>query len=79
MNQVRGIGQPSGQRPLLGIGRVIHQRLRPVPHRLDVPTWFLLLPLRSLRAAPEATLRRNRRGWVSFHDADHGDGRADCL
>lgn len=74
-----GIGQPSGQRPLLAIGRVIHQRLRPAPHRLDVPTWFLLLPLRSLRAQPEALLRRNRAGWVSFHDADHGDGRADCL
>ncbi|MDT7834046.1 DUF1365 domain-containing protein [Aquabacterium sp. OR-4] len=63
----------------MAIGRVLHQRLRPAPHRLNVPTWFLLLPLRSLRAAPDATLRRNRAGWVSFHDADHGDGRADCL
>ena len=63
----------------LGIGRVRHQRLRPVAHGFDYPTWFLLLPLRSLRAQPDATLRRNRRGWVSFHDADHGDGRGDCL
>ena len=65
--------------PLLGLGRVRHQRLRPVPHQFDYPTWFLLLPLRSLRAQPVAVLNRNRRGWVSFHDADHGDGRNDCL
>ncbi len=73
------LARPVGQRAQLAIGRVIHQRLRPAPHRLDVATWFLLLPLRSLRTQPDATLRRNRAGWVSFHDADHGDGRADCL
>ena len=65
--------------PQLGIGRVRHLRLRPVRHQFDYPTWFLLLPLRRLREQPVATLRRNRRGWVSFHDADHGDGRGDCL
>ena len=70
---------PTLARPQLGMGRVRHQRLRPVVHGFDYPTWFLLLPLRSLRARPDATLRRNRRGWVSFHDADHGDGRSDCL
>ncbi len=64
----------------LGIGRVRHQRLRPVGHGFDYPTWFLMLPMRALRARPNAALRRNRRGgWVSFHDADHGDGRSDCL
>lgn len=63
----------------LGIGRVRHQRLRPVGHGFDYPTWFLMLPMRSLRAHPCPTLRRNRRGWVTFHDADHGDGRADSL
>ena len=63
----------------LGIGRVRHQRLRPVGHGFDYPTWFLLLPMRTLRRHPNPSLRRNRRGWVSFHDADHGDGRADCL
>ena len=63
----------------LGIGRVRHQRLRPTPHAFDYPTWFLLLPLRSLRERPNPALRRNRFGWASFHDADHGDGRADCL
>ena len=63
----------------LGIGRVRHQRLRPVGHSFDYPTWFLLLPMRQLRLQPNPSLRRNRGGWVSFHDADHGDGRADCL
>ena len=66
-------------RPQLGIGRVRHQRLRPTPHAFDYPTWFLLLPLRSLRAQADPLLHRNRAGWVSFHDADHGDGRSDCL
>lgn len=66
-------------RAQLGIGQVRHQRLRPTPHQFAYPTWFLLLPLRHLRAHPDDTLRRNRGGWVSFCDADHGDGRADCL
>jgi DUF1365 family protein len=63
----------------LGIGQVRHQRLRPAPHGFVYPTWFLLLPLRSLRRQPAPLLNRNRFGWASFHDADHGDGRADCL
>ena len=63
----------------LGIGRVRHLRLRPVVHGFDYPTWFLMLPLRQLRRTPDPLLRRNRWGWVSFHDADHGDGGADCL
>ncbi|OYV00516.1 MAG: DUF1365 domain-containing protein, partial [Burkholderiales bacterium PBB5] len=65
--------------PLLGLGRVRHLRLRPARHGFDYPTWFLLLPMRSLRAQPCPTLHRNARAWVSFHDADHGDGRADSL
>jgi len=65
--------------PLLGTGQVRHLRLRPARHGFVYPTWFLLLPLRSLRAQPAPALRRNRWGWASFHDADHGDGRTDCL
>jgi DUF1365 family protein len=38
-----------------------------------------MLPLRSLRRQPCPALHRNARGWVSFHDRDHGDGRDDCL
>ena len=63
----------------LGIGRVRHARLRPVPHRFDYPTYFLMLPMRRLREAPDAALARNRFGLIAFHDADHGDGRADSL
>ena len=63
----------------LGHGVVRHRRLRPRVHAFEYPTYFLMLPLRSLRDAPHPALRRNRLGWLSFHDADHGDGRADVL
>ena len=65
--------------PLLGRGEVRHARLRPVVHRFAYPTYFLLLPMRSLRARPCAALARNRFGLVSFHDSDHGDGGTDSL
>jgi len=65
--------------PLLGMGMVRHRRLRPAEHAFEYPTYFLLLPLRALRTAPDAALARNRRGLLSFHDRDHGDGRADAL
>ncbi len=64
---------------LIGIGEVRHRRLRPRNHAFAYPTYFLMLPMRALRAAPEAALRRNARGLLSFHDADHGDGRVDAL
>ena len=57
----------------LGEGEVRHTRLRPVRHAFAYPTWFLMLPLRSLN--PEGPLAINRRALVSFHDVDHGDGR----
>jgi DUF1365 family protein len=66
-------------RPLLGSGRVQHARLRPAAHRFGYRSYVVLLPLRSLRAAPAPLLRRNRFGLISFHDRDHGDGRTDCL
>jgi DUF1365 family protein len=65
--------------PMLGTGIVRHQRLRPVAHAFAYPTYFMFLPLRSLRAAPAAALKRNRFGLLSFHDRDHGDGSADAL
>ena len=65
--------------PLLGIGSVRHRRLRPAEHAFAYPTYFLLLPMRALRAAPAKALPRNRFGLLSFHDRDHGDGRADAL
>jgi DUF1365 family protein len=67
------------KQPLLGIGEVRHTRLRPSRHAFAYRTYFLLLPMRSLRERPAAALARNRFGLVGFHDADHGDGRADSL
>jgi uncharacterized protein len=64
---------------LLATGTVRHLRLRPARHGFDYRTYFLLLPLRRLRAQPDAALARNRFGLIAFHDRDHGDGRADCL
>ena len=66
-------------RAQLAIGNVRHMRLRPTAHSFDYPSYFLLLPLRSLRTQPDAALARNRWGLLAFHDRDHGDGRADCL
>jgi DUF1365 family protein len=64
---------------MLGIGVVHHARLRPVRHAFSYPTYFLMLPMRTLRAKPCAQLARNRFGAISFFDRDHGDGRADSL
>jgi hypothetical protein len=66
-------------RALIGFGRVWHRRLRPAPNAFDYPSYFLMLPMRALRAQPDANLRRNRFGALSFHDRDHGDGRDDAL
>lgn len=66
-------------RPLIGMGHVWHRRLRPVEHAFVYPSYFLLLPLRSLRRQPSAVLHRNRRGLISFYDADHGEGSEDAL
>lgn len=66
-------------RPFIGFGTVRHTRLRPVRHAFAYPTYFFMLPLRSLRERGDPVLRRNRFGLVSFFDADHGDGRGDAL
>jgi hypothetical protein len=66
-------------RSLLATGVVRHLRLKPALHAFDYRTYFLLLPLRALRATPDAALARNRFGLIAFHDHDHGDGRGDCL
>lgn len=66
-------------RALLGLGEVRHERLRPIRNQFVYPTYFLMLPMRSLRAAPDPVLPRNRFGLVSFFDKDHGDGRSDSL
>jgi len=67
------------QQALLGMGRVRHTRLRPARHHFSYASYFLMLPMRRLREQPCAALHRNGFGWLSFHDADHGDGGPDCL
>ncbi|MDI9330640.1 MAG: DUF1365 domain-containing protein [Alphaproteobacteria bacterium] len=59
----------------LGLGEVRHTRLRPVRHAFVHPTWFLMLPMRKLSSQGDMGVAINRRAWVAFHDADHGDGR----
>jgi DUF1365 family protein len=64
---------------MLGTGEVRHKRLRPHQHAFAYPTYFLMLPMRALAAQANAALARNRRGLMSFHDQDHGDGGPDAL
>jgi DUF1365 family protein len=63
--------------PHIGFGHVWHTRLRPRRHRFIIPTFFLLLPMRTLheRPAQAGVLALNRPGLLAFRDADHGDGR----
>ena len=73
--------------PLIGFGEVRHARLRPAQNSFVYPTYFLMLPLRSMRDGmssirrsgkpPTSTslLACNRPAALSFFDADHGDGR----
>jgi len=65
--------------PLLARGVVLHRRLRPRENAFRYATRFLMLPMRTLPASGVPGLPRNRFGLFAFHDADHGDGRADAL
>ncbi len=64
---------------MMGFGCVRHTRLRPARNAFSYPTYFLMLPMRSLRCNGDGALARNRFAPISFHDADHGDGRANAL
>lgn len=61
------------------MGQVFHRRLRPREHAFAYASYFLWLPMRSLRRQPCAALNRNGRGWLSFRDSDHGEGGSDAL
>ena len=63
----------------LGTGQVFHRRLRPREHAFAYPSYFLWLPMRALRGEACTALNRNGRGWLSFHDSDHGDAGTDAL
>lgn len=62
--------------PMLGFGQVRHTRVRPARNAFVYPTYFLMLPMRSLAQHGSRALAYNRTGWLSFFDRDHGDGRA---
>jgi DUF1365 family protein len=64
---------PQQARPLMGFGEVRHTRLRPARNAFVYPTYFLMLPMRTLRARGSDQLALNRRAALSFFD--HGDGR----
>lgn len=67
----------TGAVPLIAFGHVRHTRLRPRSHRFVYPTFFLMLPMRTLQRTPQiaGALAVNRPGLLSFRDIDHGDGR----
>lgn len=67
------------QRAQIGFGVVRHARLRPTRHAFSYGSYFWLLPMRALARAPQEAVHRNRAGWLSFHDADHGEGGPDAL
>ena len=62
--------------PMIGFGQVRHTRLRPKHHAFAYRTFFLMLPMRTLKASTTHALAINRSGAISFHDVDHGDGRS---
>lgn len=62
--------------PMIGFGQVRHTRLRPTRHAFAYPSYFLMLPLRSLARVGCGALSHNRHALLSFFDADHGDGRS---
>jgi DUF1365 family protein len=61
--------------PLIGFGQVRHTRLAPVRNAFAYGNYFLMLPMRRLRTHGAGALACNRFAPLSFHDADHGDGR----
>jgi len=67
----------------IGTGEVRHRRLRPREHAFAYASYFLWLPMRTLRREASPALHRNDphswRHLLCFHDADHGDGSADAL
>lgn len=67
--------------PLLSMGKVRHERLRPARNAFSYGVFTLLLPLRSLGDAPltNRLCSRNRFNLLSFHDHDHGDGQTPPL
>lgn len=66
----------SGVASQLYRGIVVHQRLRPKRHRLQYRVFSLLLDIDEIGTLGRRLrlFAHNRRGVLSFHDRDHGDG-----
>jgi uncharacterized protein len=64
---------------LIGFGQVRHARLRPARNAFGYPTYFLMLPMRSLARHGAGELARNRCALISFYDKDHGNGGSNAL
>jgi uncharacterized protein len=62
-------------RPMMGFGQVRHTRLKPVHHAFAYATYFLMIPMRTMRRDGAGDLAHNRFAALSFFDVDHGDGR----
>ena len=58
-------------------GWVMHRRVRPRYHRFKYRVFAMLLDLDELPGLDKrlSLFSWNRRGLLSFHDRDHGDGR----
>ncbi|MDB5854972.1 MAG: hypothetical protein JWR22_3013 [Herminiimonas sp.] len=72
----------ASNKPQLCFGTVRHKRLRPAINGFAYGVYFIRLPLRSMASSAGAEspgfsrwFSRNRFNLLSFHDADHGDGR----
>ncbi len=61
--------RPAPSLPQIGVGVVRHRRLRPAHNAFDYRSYFLMLPMRSLREQACAALRRNRFGCSPFTTA----------
>jgi uncharacterized protein len=58
-------------RPALYVGKVVHQRLQPLSHRLEYTVASLLVDVDDLQNLP-GLLRYNGFGLFGLYDADHG-------
>lgn len=58
--------------PRIGLGRVVHLRVRPVRHRFAYPVFFLRVPVSGLERMERAWLSVDRFNLMSFHRRDFG-------
>ena len=62
----------SAVEPALIEGAVGHARVRPAANAFTYPAFCLRLPLSRLAALRTAGIALNERGWIAFHERDHG-------